>query len=444
MNVTSLLFSSCFNQIYTNKYLKNKYIRWFIISLIVLLYTLYFVANFMEVSSLKPASQTPEFENILNRIFVSSFINIIFLIAILIYILISSTIRFNKGTLYMVRSLPFKNNELNKGIRNFYLIVVGVVYFLFLIILLPSFRLSSSSIIIKCLLVPIGLLVCEIIFLLLEGCKQWIFNNVNRQKMGIVNIIINVLLLVFVWFFFSKVRFLLDKKFSEASFDVLNFVIIFSIILVVIFWVLNYFFTKIISDYKVNSSSKNIGIKLFYFKKPNPWLIALFRSRTIILIIVATIISIIASVVTNQLPTLHEFSFYILPVLYLNVGIVSNSLDVFSKMFKVYNITPFKQYLYYLSMLIILIIPVSIYDIYSKEGFILTQMCIISSLISILLHLILSGADNILSDFSITLFVVFSLGAIFFLLKFSWLYKFIIIFLLVALFLMLRKGEEYE
>ena len=444
MKVTNILFSSCFNQIYTNKYLKNKYVRWFVIILVVLLYTLYFFTNFIEVSTLKSADQTPEFENVLNRVFVSSFINVIFLIAILIYLLVSSTIRFNKRTLYMIKSLPFNHLELNKGIRNFYIIVIFVVYFLFLIVLLPSFRLSTSPLIIKLLLIPIGLLICENVFLVLEGFKQWLYNLVSRQKTSMINIVINVLLLVFVWYYFSKFRFLIDQQFSQSSVGILSFINGFLIIIGILFLIYYSLFIKVIDDYKVNDSNKNINIRIKYVRKPNPWLIALFRSKTIVLILVSIFISIIFSIIFNQLPTLHEVSFYILPVLYLNVGIVSNSLYVFSKMFKAYNITPFKQYFYYIGMLVVLIVPIFIYDIYSNEGFILLQMCVVSALISIILHLLLTGADNILSDFSITLFVIFGLGAIFFLLKFSWLYKLIIIFLLISLFLMLRKGEEYE
>ena len=128
MKIFSLLLCSCFNQIASNKLIKNKIIRYSIYFLIVGSYIVYFAANLSQLSSLEAANKTPEYESILNNIFVSSYINISIIVSILIFLFVSTTLRFNGKVIYLLKSLPFSNRDINKGLLKFYSVVSLLIF----------------------------------------------------------------------------------------------------------------------------------------------------------------------------------------------------------------------------------------------------------------------------------------------------------------------------
>ena len=444
MKIFSLLLCSCFNQIASNKLIKNKIIRYSIYFLIVGSYIVYFAANLSQLSSLEAANKTPEYESILNNIFVSSYINISIIVSILIFLFVSTTLRFNGKVIYLLKSLPFSNGDINKGLLKFYSVVSLLIFLVFMAVLLPAFRLSSISNVSKVILVLIGINVNLLVFFSLELVKQKVINIVGGKKVTMAFNVIHIILLLVVGVYFFYGRFYIDKYFSRTNVDLSNFIVVTFCITVVLLVLVYIAFVKYIDNYILIPKSRYYNVRQVYRNSPNIWITSLLRARSFIIILSLFLGVIVMALVMNYKSELHQTLFYTLPIFYFSAGIMISNLFTFSKMFRAYNISYTKQFLNILLTLFLMLIPVLIYDSFVKEYFVCSQMCAISGLSSILLNMILGSEDGVFSDMSISILLVFVFASLLFALQISWIFTLLLIALVLILYMLLKRGEEYE
>ena len=438
------MLCSCFNQIASNKLIKNKIIRYSIYFLIVGSYIVYFAANLSQLSSLEAANKTPEYESILNNIFVSSYINISIIVSILIFLFVSTTLRFNGKVIYLLKSLPFSNGDINKGLLKFYSVVSLLIFLVFMAVLLPAFRLSSISNVSKVILVLIGINVNLLVFFSLELVKQKVINIVGGKKVTMAFNVIHIILLLVVGVYFFYGRFYIDKYFSRTNVDLSNFIVVTFCITVVLLVLVYIAFVKYIDNYILIPKSRYYNVRQVYRNSPNIWITSLLRARSFIIILSLFLGVIVMALVMNYKSELHQTLFYTLPIFYFSAGIMISNLFTFSKMFRAYNISYTKQFLNILLTLFLMLIPVLIYDSFVKEYFVCSQMCAISGLSSILLNMILGSEDGVFSDMSISILLVFVFASLLFALQISWIFTLLLIALVLILYMLLKRGEEYE
>ncbi len=444
MKIFSLLLCSCFNQIASNKLIKNKIIRYSIYFLIVGSYIVYFAANLSQLSSLEAANKTPEYESILNNIFVSSYINISIIVSILIFLFVSTTLRFNGKVIYLLKSLPFSNRDINKGLLKFYSVVSLLIFLIFMAVLLPAFRLSSISNVSKVILILIGINVNLLVFFSLELVKQKVINFIGGKKVTMAFNVIHIILLLVVGVYFFYGRFYIDKYFSRTNVDLSNFIVVTFCITVVLLVLVYIAFMKYIDNYILIPKSRYYNVPQVYHNAPNIWITSLLRARSFIIILSLLLGVIVMALVMNYKSELHQALFYTLPIFYFSAGIMISNLFTFSKMFRAYNISYTKQFLNILLTLFLMLIPVLIYDCFVKEYFVCSQMCAISGLSSIILNMILGSEDGLFSDMSISILLVFVFASLLFALQISWIFILLLIALVLILYMLLKRGEEYE
>lgn len=141
-----LFLNDSFHGICNRSILRNAYGRVILSILFCSAYFLYFYVNAIEFAKLGQTRQIFSVEE-LNKVIklsIASYNNLSFILGILIYQLAQQLILIKNSSLFIVKSLPYPNKEINFAIHLFKLGVSSIIYELFFIVLMPGLQVIGS------------------------------------------------------------------------------------------------------------------------------------------------------------------------------------------------------------------------------------------------------------------------------------------------------------
>ena len=320
-------FKDSFQGILLHPFLKKKYVRILLFFGFLFLYFFYFYLNVKQVNILKNIA----FSTTLNQLMIakrqtlSSLFGMTGLFASLTYLLLDTGVHLNIKSIYFTKALPFCKKDILNSERLFYLTLALILFELYIFIIIPMLvlittqGLTSLMILISLHLFFIG------IFQMLRFISSCLSQRLNQ--------LLKMILLIINYFYFTKIRFMVDSFIAHQPISLMILMLIFALIginLLIISWTLQ-------KDLHLYLTSE---YKLIPMGNHSLTLLAIIRTRFFkITCLLLTSLSLYCLFIVKDKETLN-FLFPMISLIFLYYG--NTTLSV-RRMFKHYRLTVFKE-----------------------------------------------------------------------------------------------------
>lgn len=230
-------YNDALRGLFNKPFFKNKWNRYLFGFIGLLLYFLYFLANMKEVGRLATGAKGLDGSTLLEltRISIVSYMNMSFVLAIVIYVLLNTVLTLTKSSIYMTNILPYRQKEVLLAQKLFRLSVALAMYETILILVFPLFnRLANVSIPHQLLL----LLLFHLVFLTVFGIMDVTYSIVLKQvkkSLARLSFLLDVGFMLFSSVYLFSVKFKVDHLLGVLPLALRDFILLFLMLSLVLF-----------------------------------------------------------------------------------------------------------------------------------------------------------------------------------------------------------------
>lgn len=445
LNILKFFLNSSLNGLFKRPFLKNKVNRYTLICIFVLLYIGYFYLNLMEISTLSTNLKNSSSEELIlaAKITLSSYVNLVNLIAAILFILMNSTFSLNKNSLFFIKTLPFTSKEISISQKLFQLVVALFLFELFMIIVVGGLKVISMSFGITLLFFLTLHLVFIVDFLMIDFVYKYLLKSKVGMKRIIYSFLFDLILLLFITYYFLILRFKIDFWISEQEITLTHLVytlFISSICLILfVFFLHNKFESKEVTYIRLNYYKlplSNVGGRFL-------WGIAAI-TRSVHYMYLTGMVIIFTMVESFQvgIKDTMQLLLFLLPMQGMTAIAYADAMIFQRKMFGLYRIKPFQELFQLLVTYSILSLPllvISMISIKNIDPYVLS-ICIFS--VATTMGLLFPKSESNINETIAAMLTVVSIILLFFLINIDWtLYPILIILNLIQYFIL---KKEYE
>ncbi len=446
-NILTLLrffYLDSFHGLFNRPFFRKRINKYALIILFLFLYFIYFYYNMIEVAHLAQGTQDASSKSILmaSKVTLSSYTNLTFVISIIFFVFINSTISLSKNSLYFAKILPFSLREVEVSLNIFRLSVSLFFFELIMIVVLPALKLIPMTLFMSFLfLITLHLIFIDG-FLLVSWIYHFIIQLFSKNR-SLVSFALDLILSMISIIYSTSLRYIVDYTVGQSSFSISNIILsIFSLSMLLL--IVNYFLIK--NSIKADASYARTNF-IFLFPLNNDGLNLSFppviRHKEFIYFLGFTILTLGILVIQNGLNNAMQSLAFLFPMIGISGICYSEGTIKFKKLFNILRLTPFNEFssiLFVSSTLMVPSLLIGILVIHSLDPYVFGICIFVSSITAGLLFPKSESNINETVSFFIT-FVVIVLLAISINVKGSLL---LALFILLVILYCLLKIESKE
>lgn len=368
--ILKFFYNDTFHGLFNRPFFKSKFNRYGLLIFVTFIYLSYFYLNMVELRMLSDGISSSSASQIMSasKITLSSYFNVVIILGVFLFILVNSTVKLNKSSLFFAKTLPFSEREISISQKIFKLSVTLCIFELVIIIAAPILKLIHMSIFTAMLVLLTLHTVFIASFLVIESIYSFVLERFTGSKKLLINFLLDLMFMTISTIHLLVTRFKIDFWVSLQQITILQItlmVLTISSFIGILAYIINNRYLAKDSTYVEANYFKGIPVIKVGLATTMP---AILRSKNFLYFSGLIIIVSIVSIVKNDMSSTLQVLVFLFPVIsFVAISYADATLSI-RKLFDLYGIKPIDELLSLLGISIILMLPTLIVGIMAVKS----------------------------------------------------------------------------